>query len=106
MIFGMAVVCSLALMMVQLRLLMRFLDKGPDRSDQIASLAISAISFVPAVMTVNGMLPEPYAFIWFVILGTAAATGLVTGLASQMTISERSRSGRWDRDRARTRRHR
>lgn len=101
MIFTLALLCGLGLMAIQSRLLMRYLDKGPDRSDQIAALAIAAVCVVPAVLTVNGMLPQTYDLISFVILGAAAAMGTVTGLASQMTISERRRSGRFQHGRHR-----
>lgn len=95
MIFSLALACGLGLMVMQFRLLMRYLSKGPDRSDQMAALGMSIACAAPIVLTVNGLLQEPYVFLSFVILGAAALAGIVTGLSSQMTIAERKRSGRY-----------
>ena len=94
MVFFLALACGLGIMVMQIRLLMRYLSKGPDRSDQMAALGMSIACMVPIGLTVNGLLQEPYVFLSLVVLGTAALAGIVTGLASQMTIFERKRSGR------------
>jgi hypothetical protein len=103
MVFSLALACGLGLMAMQFRLLMRYLSKGPDRSDQMAALGMSIACATPILLTVSGLLQEPYVFLSFVILGTAALTGIVTGLASQMTIAERKRSGRYGEERGRRR---
>jgi hypothetical protein len=87
-----AILCSLALGIVQFKLCIRHLEGDAVRSDQMAALAIALLTAVPPVMAANGLFLEPFVAVFMVILGAASGMGFVNAGAMQMTFGDRRRA--------------